>query len=257
MLNIICVKIGEKYDSSDVNRLLYICKKYCSIPFNFFCYTDNPLNLNSDIKVIDFVDNQISIIVHNKLFLFSDYIEDQIGEGPRLFFDIDIVFRSSIDKIARVCNEKLTVIKAVWRIPVHKNFPKLEHDLNSSCMSWIRSDQTKAIWEHYNSNKQQFCETYKNGMDPYLYYEFIEKGITINTFPLGLFRSHLFGLDVRLNDKRENSVNGVYRESKVAHLATSFPVIIMNGPTTAKQFKYYDNLYSDSISATISAHKPS
>ena len=39
---ILCVKWGDKYDSSFIEKLREQIKKNCSIPFNFYCLTDKP-----------------------------------------------------------------------------------------------------------------------------------------------------------------------------------------------------------------------
>ena len=49
MINIICVKWGTKYTSIHVNRLYHMLKKNLTMPFNFYCYTDNPEDLSCNI----------------------------------------------------------------------------------------------------------------------------------------------------------------------------------------------------------------
>ena len=39
---IICVKWGQKYSREYVEKLKKQCEDNCSIPFNFYCLTDNP-----------------------------------------------------------------------------------------------------------------------------------------------------------------------------------------------------------------------
>ena len=42
---IICIRWGNKYDFSYVLKLKEQCEKNCSVPFNFYCLTDSPVNL--------------------------------------------------------------------------------------------------------------------------------------------------------------------------------------------------------------------
>ena len=39
---ILCVKWGDKYDHTYVEKLKEQCEQNCSVPFNFYCLTDNP-----------------------------------------------------------------------------------------------------------------------------------------------------------------------------------------------------------------------
>ena len=40
MNNIFCIKWGDKYDDSYVEKLKKQCEKNCSVDFNFYCFTD-------------------------------------------------------------------------------------------------------------------------------------------------------------------------------------------------------------------------
>ena len=42
---ILCVKWGDKYDRTYVEKLKNQCDNNCSLPFNFYCLTDNPTEL--------------------------------------------------------------------------------------------------------------------------------------------------------------------------------------------------------------------
>ena len=42
MNNILCMKWGDKYDDSYVEKLKEQCEANCSIPFKFWCFTDKP-----------------------------------------------------------------------------------------------------------------------------------------------------------------------------------------------------------------------
>ena len=42
MNNILCMKWGDKYDDSYVEKLKEQCEANCSVPFKFWCFTDKP-----------------------------------------------------------------------------------------------------------------------------------------------------------------------------------------------------------------------
>ena len=49
-VNIICMKWGEKYDSSYVNILYNMVERNLNRPFRFVCFTDNKSGLSSSIE---------------------------------------------------------------------------------------------------------------------------------------------------------------------------------------------------------------
>ena len=48
--NIICMKWGDKFDSSYVNRLYKMVEKNITIPHRFVCFTDNPDGIDKNIE---------------------------------------------------------------------------------------------------------------------------------------------------------------------------------------------------------------
>lgn len=104
-VNIICVKYGTKYTSDRVNRLLKMVKRNCSLPFSFYCMTENSIGLDSRVKVIDL---DISLDLESywwKMCLFNlDFKE------PTLFFDLDIVIQNNFDFLFEQIDDKLLVL---------------------------------------------------------------------------------------------------------------------------------------------------
>ena len=41
MNTILCVKWGDKYDDTYVEKLKEQCEKNCAVPFNFYCIVDS------------------------------------------------------------------------------------------------------------------------------------------------------------------------------------------------------------------------
>ena len=78
MVNIICVKWGNKYNSDITNRLYKMVSRNISIPFNFYCYTENSSGLNKNINIIPIPDNYLEIY-WNKLAMFQ---KDFLPPGP-------------------------------------------------------------------------------------------------------------------------------------------------------------------------------
>jgi hypothetical protein len=114
-LVIICVKLGNKYPSVMANNLYRMCVKNISQPFDFFCYTDDSSEILPEINVIPYIDHNLDIIVYNKLFLFSEWMDLHLPQGPRVFFDLDLVIKHNIDDIVLDNKGHLSVIHAAWR----------------------------------------------------------------------------------------------------------------------------------------------
>ena len=57
MVNILCVHWGNKYNGTYVNRLYRMVSKNLTLPFNFYCYSNNNFeykNFEIRSKFIDF-----------------------------------------------------------------------------------------------------------------------------------------------------------------------------------------------------------
>ena len=110
MINIYTVKWGTKYGPEYVNKILEQCKKYTKQEFKFYCLTEDPTSLSSDIEVIPFPEDNYYEKWWNKLYLFDKNVVTQTGE--KLFFDLDIFIQHSIDPIiSHACGDSLTFIK--------------------------------------------------------------------------------------------------------------------------------------------------
>ena len=222
-----------------------MCKKNITQPFEFFCYTDDPSNIEEQVNIIPFVDHNLDIIVHNKLFLFSEYVDRHIGKGDRVFFDLDIVIKSNIDHIVTYNKGEITLIKAVWRIENPRGFPLWHHLYNSSCMTW-RSPENQKVWEHYEKNKEFFLLKYHGGMDSFLSYEQKQIKTKIHNFPNTeeCFYSHIYG---RIFHESELALE-VYQKTAFLCWPERFekiPIVLLNGFTTKKDYETYRKYYED------------
>lgn len=87
------------YDSEHVNVLYNSIKRNTTLPFNFFCITDDNTGLSKDIKYIPLWDKCRYLGgCYNRLYIFSYDMRKLIGK--RLFIiDLDCVIVSNIDEI--------------------------------------------------------------------------------------------------------------------------------------------------------------
>lgn len=69
-------------------------RKNCSLPFCFYCITENSSELDNNIKIID-LDTSLDLESYWwKICLFNLQLE-----GPILYFDLDIIIQNNFDHI--------------------------------------------------------------------------------------------------------------------------------------------------------------
>lgn len=241
MVNIICVKIGTKFDHVFVNRLFEMCKNNITVNFQFICYTDDPTYIDRQIKIIDFIDNDLDIIVYNKLFLFSKEFHMLLGNDHKcVYFDLDIVIKHNIDQLITFNATKLAVIKARWKDTFinYMGFPHFDHNINSSCMIWCPKSNYH-IWDKFNSYPEFYLTKYKNGMDPYLFYEHKQRG----DLPREFFYSFMYGGDLKYTYWARDE-----KGAQIPHLLKDFfkpiPIVLFNGDAKNKIEKFLER-YED------------
>lgn len=259
MLNILCLLITSPteqqakraaswYKIAHVNNLYEMCKRNISVPFKFYCMTGelDRTEFHSDIQFLHYPEyGFIDKSVYYKVSMFSEEVNQQLDNNQRVFFDLDVIIRKNIDDIVTYQNDdKVTLIKAMWRADTYdKGFPLYHHQLNSSCMTWKPSPKVTAIWNKFWSNPEYYLTKYRWGMDGYLAYE----ATNLSTFPEGLFYSHFYGVDWRLNDPdpvNTTDPTGMYRASRHADLVKDFPVVLLNGPVKEEPYNFFAQYYS-------------
>lgn len=100
--NVICIKWGTVYNSEDVNKLYRMVARNTTYKINFYCFTDDPTNLDENIMVkpvpvLKTIEDYGTRYGYRKE---AGLCDDNLGnlEGQRvLFFDLDVVIVGSID----------------------------------------------------------------------------------------------------------------------------------------------------------------
>ena len=187
MINVICVKWGTKYNSNHVNRLFKMVEKNLSLPFLFYCLTDDPKEINKNINIIP-IKHDLEVW-WNKLAMF----EKGFGglNGRCLFFDLDIIIQNNIDDIALYKHDGLCKIFAHWKSEnVFVNNYFLDMRNNSSCLTW-EADSLDFIWEHFCADIDHYLFKYK-GIDRFIYWE-ENLNSHVTTFPKEWFYSRVQG----------------------------------------------------------------
>ena len=230
-INVISVKWGDKYTSSQVNRLYNQIQNNLTLPHKFYCLTDDPVGLDSRITPVDIVDELDG--VWNKLALFKS----DLFAGTCLYFDIDVNIQHPIDVLLNDLSTNLTLIRCYWKeggmrvtYGDHPRFKdRWDMSNNSSTMLWTANTQSH-IWEHFKTDADYFMIKYR-GIDRFLYHE----GFNLNYFKKGLFYSRLNGYyNDLINDEWESTLyrcKTPHGESRDLHYVSDALVCLLNGKT--------------------------
>eukprot|EP01017_Pseudomicrothorax_dubius_P008439 TRINITY_DN12774_c0_g1_i2.p1 TRINITY_DN12774_c0_g1~~TRINITY_DN12774_c0_g1_i2.p1 ORF type:complete len:408 (+),score=85.13 TRINITY_DN12774_c0_g1_i2:137-1360(+) len=91
-INVVCVKWGKRYSATYVNILLAGVARHTTLPFNFYCLTDDPTDLDPSVKVLSLEEGWTGW--WGKTCLFSE----KLGlKGRNTYIDLDMIITANID----------------------------------------------------------------------------------------------------------------------------------------------------------------
>ena len=138
MLNVVCLKHGKKYSAEYVNRLYNMVSRHLTIPFDFFCFTEDTKNLNSNIKIKPLPDGYNINGWWWKPYIFKE------GHFPDsdtiLFFDLDMVIVNNLNNLATYLPDQFVGLEDVGRV-----FRKHPQKLGSAVLKWPANKYSN-IW---------------------------------------------------------------------------------------------------------------
>lgn len=221
MINVICVKWGDKFTSDFVNRLYTMVCRNLNYDFKFYCYTDNSESIRSEVNIINIPEENELEVWWNKLALF----QQGMFNGTCLFFDLDVVIQNNIDHIIDYLDPScLTKVKSYWKNDNKTNYSvdfndlKSSYDMtnNSSVMLW-EAEMISDIWEYFLEDSEYYMLKYR-GIDRFIYHE----GFKPKTFPRGIVYSRLFGFDL------DNGGPRITKEGYNLYKDDTYPICIFN-----------------------------
>ncbi len=156
LVNIICMKWGDKYGADYVNRLYGMVSRNLTIPFQFVCFTENEKDIHPNVKICPLPSLGLPENIPErgwlKLATFQNPLADL--EGTALFLDLDVVIVDKIDcffeleaEFAVCFDEKKKAQKigntSVYRFEINKHEDVLDYFLNNfdSIKSNYRNEQ--------------------------------------------------------------------------------------------------------------------
>ncbi|MDR2526435.1 MAG: hypothetical protein LBC92_00995 [Rickettsiales bacterium] len=178
MINIVCIKWGNKvYTEKDVNRLYASIKKNTTLPFNFYCFTDEPSGFLPEIKTEPLPDIRLNgaVDIYTKeVGLCDNNLADLNGKRV-FFFDLDIAIISNLDALFNYPkNDEFYIIE---------NWNKKNRNIGqATCYSFIVG-KLGYIRDYYKQNESEVFKKYGKTAQEYLSAKVIEKYGKLNFFP--------------------------------------------------------------------------
>lgn len=144
MINIVCLKWGDKYGAEYVNNLFEGIKKNTTTEFRFHCFTDNSIGILDGVIIHALPYRDIEIW-WNKLYLFSDEI--RIPKGEKIFYvDLDTLITNNIDELLQVNVDKIVMLRDFL-----VGLAKSCSNIASGLMAWKHGDYAY-VWEDFIKN---------------------------------------------------------------------------------------------------------
>ena len=188
MINVVCVKWGDKYPPEFVNKLYAMVKRnMCGVGFDFYCYTDNGEGLYPQIKTVPIQSDLIGYWPKIELFKLFD-------KGTNIFFDLDVVILNPLERLLSVKTRTVSILYSQWKegflLPNKTRTPedKYPTQYNSSIMKW-EGTQGYEIYDYFQQHKDMILFKYR-GIDRYLYHEPVQ----IDLLPTGIAYSYWKGV---------------------------------------------------------------
>lgn len=139
---VLCLKHGNKYSADYVNKLYNMVQRNCSVPYEFFCLTDDSQGLTSGVNTIPLPENLSGWWC--KPYMFSRNLPIK---GTILYMDLDIVIAGSIDKLFTYEPSRWCTIRDFTRT-VRPDWKKY----NSSVVRF-KTGELHNVWEDFEKDR--------------------------------------------------------------------------------------------------------
>jgi len=146
MIDIVCLKWGNKYGPEYVNRLYRGIQRNIDgsriSGYRFWCFTDDARGLNPEIKVHDLPCSTRLEIWWNKLWLFSE--DMPVDRGSKIFYvDLDTLITGDITDMLLAPTHELVVLRDFYH-----GIARSAGVMGSGLMAWRHGDYTD-IWTEF------------------------------------------------------------------------------------------------------------
>lgn len=144
-INILCVRFGNRYGKEYVERLRNMVARHITVPYNFYCLTDDQHPIDG-VRTIYQPNAQYPKGWWHKVHMFDARLP---LSGRILYFDLDIVIHSNIDKLCFFSPKEFIGIH-----DFNRKFYASWRYLNSSVMAWNHG-MHHTVWEKFKENPKE------------------------------------------------------------------------------------------------------
>lgn len=144
-ITVLCVRFGNGYGREYVERLRNMVGRNLTVPFEFACLTDDQHPIDGVRSIVQRNANYKKQWWH-KVHMFDPSLSI---DGRILFFDLDVVIFSNIDKLVLDLGKDFYGIR-----DFNRKFHPHWQQLNSSTMSWIHRSHSQ-IFERFMKNPNE------------------------------------------------------------------------------------------------------
>lgn len=158
---VVCLKHGSKYGANYVNTLYSMVKRNLTLPFEFVCFTEDPRDLDPEIRVEELPNINSA---HGWWYKMSMFNPNLPLKGNLLFIDLDVIIFKNIDKLFTYEPGKFCIIRDFNR-SLRKDWKKF----NSSVFR-LRTGQFPNVWRDFTENSQNMIARYHGDQDVIYHY---------------------------------------------------------------------------------------
>lgn len=148
VIKIVCLKWGTKYGPEYVNNLFAAVSRNITLPFEFWCFTDNAAGIDPAVKRHRLPHARELDTWWNKLWLFSSEMPFKINDVI-LYIDLDTLIVDNIDDFVKIpqCGD------IVMLEDFYHGIAKTAGQAASGLMSWTHGTRFD-IWKNFIANPQ-------------------------------------------------------------------------------------------------------
>jgi hypothetical protein len=171
MVNIICMKWGDKFPASYVNKLYGMVVRNTTLDFRFVCFTDDKNGIREEVEVQDLPTLSLPKNIPERGWKKLSVFKEDFGglTGKTLFLDLDVVIVDNIDEFFRTSGDfliahdkknpnKLEGNSSVFRFEIGKFASILQYFENNfeKVKSEVRHEQAYLSREVHKLGKLKF-----------------------------------------------------------------------------------------------------
>jgi len=110
-VNIICMKWGDKFSVSYVNKLYGMIQRNLNFPFRFVCFTEKPEGIRKEVEIQPLPELDLPKDIPERGWRKLTVLAKDFGglSGTTLFLDLDVVIVDNIDSFFTAEGEFLIV----------------------------------------------------------------------------------------------------------------------------------------------------